>query len=879
MVQSLGRAQALISQIEIDYPGQLPVVAWEGARGGNPGRSVHDAIAQRAAQMRAHQNAQPSSGEPKPIQPEEDMADRVVDQATADNLAKLHGPLLGLRDGVDQLEEARRNIERIAVKQADGRATDGGILASELAPDQTIEGHQLPFRFVHGYTLPKHWARRDNEIEMLVEEIRANRCSIVSLIAIGGTGKSALTRKLLDELPNHHVKVDGALWFSFYVEPEFDRFLTEACRYLIPDFDPIAHPSPYEKGVLLREAMDHGHYLLVLDGIEVLLVSDRSRKDFGSFLDRAFREFLEGVSEGSTSQILISSRWPITDLEGSEGHRVLQLADLSIDAAEELLESYGVTGSQRDRRNICDKYGTHALTLQIIADFLARFHEGNPHGVEDIGELPKDATQGIKLQACLDTYWQHLQPDERFFLTRMSAFRGGVDERSFLVLNKSGDVFNPEFRAMVTRVIKSPLVSVERRDGKPRLTAHPLIKTFFYERMGDLEKEQTHRALKDYAQGLPLPDRPNTLADYDPLLEACHHCLQVGLYTEAYHIYRRNNMDNALRWWGHYARAQELLEPLRDASQGASPAWQTERWQKSWVENETALIAMLRGDTNLAMERFRNSADMDAQFNDGLGESASWQNLASVLTQRGQFWDALAALEKSRSIEVLIGRYEKEDMLAGLEGVCHAELGQVQHALELLTRALGISAQRPNFRAMCYWTWRLADLYQRVRRPDRASSNFQEALKLAHSEQFRDYEAHVLRGLGDCARNDRNLSKARSLYDEALRIARTLGNPYVENEVRLGTARLNLEENNLHDAEIQAQQVLDRSEECGYQVQLTDSHLILAASAKRRADVSRFERHAAAAQQLLESTSHFWGKQEFERLGAAPSAEPSLSQA
>ncbi len=164
MVQSLGRAQALISQIEIDYPGQLPVVAWEGARGGNPGRSVHDAIAQRAAQMRAHQNAQPSSGEPKPIQPEEDMADRVVDQATADNLAKLHGPLLGLRDGVDQLEEARRNIERIAVKQADGRATDGGILASELAPDQTIEGHQLPFRFVHGYTLPKHWARRDNEI-------------------------------------------------------------------------------------------------------------------------------------------------------------------------------------------------------------------------------------------------------------------------------------------------------------------------------------------------------------------------------------------------------------------------------------------------------------------------------------------------------------------------------------------------------------------------------------------------------------------------------------------------------------------------------------------------------------------------------------------
>src|SRR5207248_6642666 len=113
------------------------------------------------------------------------------------------------------------------------------------------------FCFVHGYTLPKHWARRDQEIAELTQEIRANRYRILSLVAIGGTGKSALTRKLLDELPHSNVAVDGAVWFSFYIEPDFDRFLTEACRYLIPTFEPAAHPSPYEKGVMLREALEN----------------------------------------------------------------------------------------------------------------------------------------------------------------------------------------------------------------------------------------------------------------------------------------------------------------------------------------------------------------------------------------------------------------------------------------------------------------------------------------------------------------------------------------------------------------------------------------------------------------------------------------------
>lgn len=771
------------------------------------------------------------------------------------------------------LYAARRQADVRELMDAHASVSLDADLDLESLIGETTEGVRKPFRFVHGYTLPLHWAQRDREIAELVTDIRDNHHRIISMVAIGGTGKSALTRKLLDELPRYAVRLDGALWFSFYVEPDFDRFLTEACRYLISDFDPAAHPSPYEKGVLLREAMDQGHFLIVLDGIEVLLVSDRKRKDFGSFQDRALREFLESVCDSRHSQMLISSRFPLRDLDGRTGHYVVQLGDLSPESSQELLLSYNVTGLDAMFQEITTRFGSHALTLQLLGYYLNRYANQQAQGIAQISEVPPESSQGIKLQSVLDGLWERLQPDERFFLTRMSAFRGGVDERSLIILNKSGDAYNQEFRAMTERLLQSPLVSVERREGHARLTSHPLIKTFFYERMADSERSQTHRALKDYAQGLPLPDRPRTLEDYQPLLEACHHCLKVGLHTEAYQMYRRNNLDNALRWWGHYSQAHDLLEPLREASQGDLPTWQCERWQRSWVENETALLGVLRGDTDLAIERFQQSVKIDEESGDRLGESASWQNLASVLTQRGDFIGALAALERSRTLEAFSGRYEKEDLLAGYEGVCRAELGQSQLALDLLSRAIGISTQRSNPRAVCYWTWRLGDLCANLRKPGHADKQYGLALQLARREQFRDYEGHALRGLGDAALALGDEGRAIVRYANALRLARSLGNPYLENEVRLSMARLAEVKGNLKETEGQAQQALDRASACGYRTQTTAAHLILARCAREQQDTQSLISHATEAYRLVQETSHHMTRQELDHL---LQAEPNL---
>ncbi|MCJ7529599.1 MAG: NB-ARC domain-containing protein, partial [Anaerolineales bacterium] len=157
--------------------------------------------------------------------------------------------------------------------------------------------HSQPIYFVHGYSLPTIWAEREQELYRLLGEIMSNRYSVLALIAIGGSGKSALVRRLLDELSKQATRFDGALWFNFYVEPSFDRFLVECCRYMVEDFDQTSYPSPFAKATLVRQVLDEHRYLLVMDGIEMLLVDDPNRVNYGSFQDLALRDFMCAISQ------------------------------------------------------------------------------------------------------------------------------------------------------------------------------------------------------------------------------------------------------------------------------------------------------------------------------------------------------------------------------------------------------------------------------------------------------------------------------------------------------------------------------------------------------------------------------------------------------
>ena len=148
-------------------------------------------------------------------------------------------------------------------------------------------------------------------------------------------------------------------------------------------------------------------------------------------------------------------------------------------------------------------------------------------------------------------------------------------------------------------------------------------------------------------------------------------------------------------------------------------------------------------------------------------------------------------------------------------------------------------------------------------RLDAAKQRFEEALKIAEREPYRDYVGYALSGLCRTFMASGDLPTARSRGTEALRLARTLGNPYLENEAALALARVAEGERNLPEAQGLARQALAHAEESGYDTQATEAHLLLARAAQN-ADAR--QTHIAAAQTLLAKTHHAATKKQLDAL-------------
>ena len=109
------------------------------------------------------------------------------------------------------------------------------------------------------------------ELEALRTYWRNGFHGVLGVVGLGGTGKTALAARFLEDLlgPDGTPKPDGLFVWSFYQEPDAGLFLQEAYRYFARGAG-AATPAR-GSGILhiLHEALAlGGPHLLVLDGLE-----------------------------------------------------------------------------------------------------------------------------------------------------------------------------------------------------------------------------------------------------------------------------------------------------------------------------------------------------------------------------------------------------------------------------------------------------------------------------------------------------------------------------------------------------------------------------------------------------------------------------------
>jgi WD40 repeat protein/transcriptional regulator with XRE-family HTH domain len=218
---------------------------------------------------------------------------------------------------------------------------------------------------------------RERELAALSQWVVQERCRVVSVLGLGGIGKSALVTSAMYQVATHFQVV---IFRSLRDAPSCEALLDECLQVLAPQ--PLSLvPADLERRISrLLEHLRSSRVLLVLDNLESLLeegeVLGHLRPGYEGYA-RLLRRVAETAHQ---SCLLLTSREKPAELRALEGRqspvRSLRLTGLEAAACEQLLAEHEVVGSLQERARLVERYGGNPLALQIVAETIADLFGG-----------------------------------------------------------------------------------------------------------------------------------------------------------------------------------------------------------------------------------------------------------------------------------------------------------------------------------------------------------------------------------------------------------------------------------------------------------------------------------------------------------------------
>ena len=688
---------------------------------------------------------------------------------------------------VRKLQEFKAYLEcactRLTFANPEELAKLVAITLANFSPQLTSTARVWQPLLCHALQPAWHFRGRETRLQELKDWLEApvTPDRVVSLVAAGGAGKTAL----VDEALHQATCSDraGLFVWSFYENPHTDAFLREAYIYFTGEKDA---PAGGMLERLQRALSGDAPHVLILDGLE-RVQSEGGQRRLGELEDLQLRRLVRWLAGGiGSARALVTSRFPLVDLDDwtGAGHRAIALDDLERLVALDVLRAWKVQGDDDalarliEPLNVGDRY--HALSVAVLGSYLGNYPDGRApeFSLEDAKESDPKAR---RLNRILEQYAQALTPRERDLLARLALFPRGVKvELLTWIVQSGGEVAgaliglaDQQLVNHLERLKALGLVFRYLTDGQAVYSAHPFLREFFRNLLGT-KPESVHESVRAKlapsleARPATKPKDSGVLDQYELLVEQT---LLAGRVQEAFDLYwyglgSFRNLGSVL---GENTRGLRILERFVPGDDFSRIEAHLSLRNRSLLVNAHGLFALNLGDLIRARGAFGHCRRIDAAAADLTNESIDARNLADVELRTGRF---RAALEHAESA-VSLATEAKHDLYTTFSlarrAIAHFAAGDIAASASDFQRATELAGQ-PLWSDLGIWEAECKLL--RGDRPGALSqtqANREFAVRNSYSDDLCRSNALLTRLLApeDPAQATQRLAEARAFADRS----------------------------------------------------------------------------------------------------------------